>query len=35
MAQKGFRAERQGVIMRRPNRPGYNRFQVYLLDDWH
>ena len=34
MLQRGFRTEMQGVIMTRPNGPGYNRPGVYLIDDW-
>jgi len=30
----GFRTDIQGVVMSRPNEPGYNRPGVYLLDDW-
>jgi GNAT superfamily N-acetyltransferase len=31
---RGFRTELQGVVMQRPNEPGYNRPEVYLIDDW-
>lgn len=31
---RGFRTELQGVVMQRPNEPGYNRPDVYLIDDW-
>ncbi len=31
---RGFRVDRQGVAMQRPNEPGYNRAGVYLIDDW-
>jgi predicted N-acetyltransferase YhbS len=34
MIARGFRTEMQGVAMQRPNEPGYNRPEVYLLDDW-
>ena len=34
MVEDGFRAEFQGVVMHRPNEPGYNRSDVYLIDDW-
>jgi len=34
MAEKGFRTEFQGVAMELPNEPGYNRADVYLIDDW-
>jgi hypothetical protein len=30
----GFRIEMQGIAMHRPNEPGYNRPDVYVLDDW-
>lgn len=30
----GFRSDTQGVTMHRPNEVGYNRSDVYLLDDW-
>lgn len=31
---RGFRADLQGVAMERPNEPGYNRPDVYVIDDW-
>jgi hypothetical protein len=34
MLSHGFRTDMQGVVMSRPNEPGYNRAGVYLLDDW-
>ncbi len=34
MLERGFRNDRLGVIMQRPNEPGYNRPGVYLIDDW-
>lgn len=34
MLARGFRVDRQGVTMQRPNEPGYNRAGVYLIDDW-
>jgi len=34
MLSHGFRTDMQGVVMSRPNEPGYNRPGVYLLDDW-
>lgn len=34
MLEQGFRTEFQGVAMERPNEPGYNRAEVYLIDDW-
>lgn len=30
----GFRIEMTGLIMQKPNEPGYNRPGVYLIDDW-
>jgi len=34
MLQKGFRTDRHGVVMQRPNEDGYNRSGVYVVDDW-
>jgi hypothetical protein len=34
MVEDGFRADMQGVAMHRPNDSGYNRSDVYLIDDW-
>jgi GNAT superfamily N-acetyltransferase len=34
MMAQGFRADFSGVVMDRPNEPGYNRSGVYLIDDW-
>jgi hypothetical protein len=31
---RGFRIEIQGVTMHRPNEPGYNRPDAYVIDDW-
>lgn len=31
---RGFRIDMQGIAMHRPNEPGYNRPDVYLVDDW-
>jgi GNAT superfamily N-acetyltransferase len=31
---RGFRSDSQGVTMHRPNVAGYDRDDVYLLDDW-
>jgi GNAT superfamily N-acetyltransferase len=31
---RGYRAFLQGVAMQRPNEPGYNRPEVFALDDW-
>ncbi len=30
----GFRADLVGVAMERPDEPGYNRADVYVMDDW-
>ena len=34
MLQKGFRTDRHGLVMQRPNEDGYNRAGVYVMDDW-
>jgi hypothetical protein len=34
MLARGFRTELQGVEMSKPNEAGYNRADVYLIDDW-
>ncbi len=34
LLEMGFRTGMQGVVMTRPNSPGYNRQGVYLVDDW-
>lgn len=34
LLENGFRSELQGVTMHRPDEPGYDRPDVYLLDDW-
>lgn len=34
LLQRGFRTEFQGVAMHRPNKPGYHRPGIYVLDDW-
>lgn len=34
MIERGFRTDLQGVAMHRPNEPGYNRHDIYLIDDW-
>lgn len=34
MLKAGFRSTRQGVIMERNGKPGYNRPEVFLIDDW-
>jgi GNAT superfamily N-acetyltransferase len=34
MIERGFRTDMQGVAMQRPNKPGYNLEEIYLIDDW-
>ncbi|BAY26651.1 GCN5-related N-acetyltransferase [Calothrix sp. NIES-2100] len=34
MIARGFRSDHIGVAMHRPNEPGYNRPDVFALDDW-
>lgn len=34
MYEHGFRTEFHGVVMQRPNEPGYNRPGTYVIDDW-
>lgn len=34
MLKAGFRTDMQGVAMQKPNEPGYNRPEVFLIDDW-
>ena len=34
MLARGFRTDIQGVAMHRPDEPGYNRPEVYVIDDW-
>ena len=34
MLARGFRTDRLGVAMAKPNEAGYNRPGVYLIDDW-
>lgn len=34
MMNQGFRTDMQGVAMHRPDEPGYNLPDVYLIDDW-
>jgi GNAT superfamily N-acetyltransferase len=34
MITHGFRTDIQGIVMQRYNEPGYNRPDVYLIDDW-
>jgi hypothetical protein len=34
MLSRGFRSQTIGVAMHRPNQPGYNRSDVFVIDDW-
>jgi GNAT superfamily N-acetyltransferase len=34
LLRKGFRSDFLGVAMQRPNEPGYNRAETFLIDDW-
>ena len=34
MVDRAFRTESTGVVMHRPNDPGYNRSEVFVLDTW-
>jgi len=34
MLARGFRADLGGVAMERPDEPGFNRPDVYVMDDW-
>ncbi|MCC3425148.1 MAG: GNAT family N-acetyltransferase [Microcoleus sp. PH2017_29_MFU_D_A] len=34
MVDRHFRTESTGLVMHRPNDPGYNRPEVFVLDDW-
>ena len=34
MLARGFRTDRLGLAMAKPNKAGYNRPGVYLIDDW-
>ncbi len=34
MIERKFRTDIQGVAMHNPDEPGYNRNDVYLIDDW-
>jgi predicted N-acetyltransferase YhbS len=34
MLSRGFRSQTIGVAMHRPNQPGYNRSDVFAIDDW-
>lgn len=34
MLRRGFRTAMQGVAMHRPDSPGYNRPEAFIIDDW-
>jgi hypothetical protein len=34
MLARSFRADLVGVAMERADEPGYNRADVYVMDDW-
>lgn len=34
MIGRGFRTDMLGIAMHRPNEPGYNREESYIIDDW-
>ena len=34
MLARGFQARVLGLAMQKPNEPGYNRPEVFLIDDW-
>lgn len=34
MIARRFRTEITGIVMHKPNEPGYNRPNVFVLDDW-
>jgi hypothetical protein len=34
MLQNGYRTWMNGIIMNRPDTPGYNRPDVFAIDDW-
>ncbi len=34
LLERGFRTVLQGVAMQRPNEPGWNRGDCYVIDDW-
>jgi len=34
LLERGYRADGQGVAMHRPDSPGYNRPDVFIVDDW-
>lgn len=34
MLQRGFKSRAQGVAMQRPDQPGFNRPDAFVIDDW-
>jgi hypothetical protein len=34
LRSRGYRADMAGVAMHRPDQPGYNRAEIFALDDW-
>jgi GNAT superfamily N-acetyltransferase len=34
MVGRGYRTQTLGVAMHRPNSPGYNRPEIFIIDDW-
>ncbi len=34
MVARRFRTEITGLVMHKPNEPGYNRPGIFVLDDW-
>jgi hypothetical protein len=34
MLNHGFRTIQQGVAMHRPDEPGYDRPNIFVIDDW-
>jgi hypothetical protein len=35
MLSNGFHIDMLGVAMQKGNDEGYNRYNVYIMDDWH
>ena len=35
MLSNGFHIDMLGVAMQKGNDEGYNRYKVYIMDDWH
>lgn len=34
LQERGYRADMNGIAMHRPDQPGYNRPDVFVIDDW-